>query len=264
MYPVLFKIPLFGGITIHTYGLMVAFGFLVALFYVTRESRRVGENPALAMDLAFYVILAAIIGSRILHVAISERERFFQNPLIFFKIWEGGLVFYGGLIAALAVSIWFIRRHKMNALKTCDIFAPAIALGHAIGRIGCTFAGCCYGRMLDHATWFSITFPPNPKSFAPTGVPLYPTQPMEVVGELLNFAILVVLSRYKRFEGQLIGTYLILYAILRFVVEFYRGDAERGFLFGGLLSTSQTISVILFVIGVLFYVKLWRKGEGLK
>lgn len=262
MYPVLFKIPFFGGITVYSYGVMVALGFVAAILWVTCESRRLGQNPAKAMDLIFSVIVAGIVGSRILHVAIAERQRFSSDPLMIFRIWEGGLVFYGGLIAALVVAIWFIRRNRMPLFLTMDIFAPAIALGHAIGRVGCFLAGCCYGRAVDHDAWYSVIFPAGMKSFAPTGVPLYPTQLMEVAGELAIFAILVVLRRFKRFDGQIITTYLMLYAVLRSVNETFRGDSERGFLVPGWLSTSQFISMILFFAGAAVYVWNWRKFSG--
>lgn len=263
MYPVLFKIPLFGGaaITVYTYGFMVALAFVVGMIWVSRESRRVGQDPAKAMDLAFYIIVAAIIGSRILHVAVSERDRFLQNPLTIFKIWEGGLVFYGGLIASIAVAIWYIRRHNLSFWIISDIFSPAIALGHVFGRIGCFMAGCCHGRIVDHKTWFSIVFPANPSSFAPTGVPLYPTQLMEAAGELVIFFILFFLRRHKRFDGQLLATYLIAYSILRAFVEYFRGDVSRGFVIEPWISTSTFISILMFVAGLLIYIfKLRHRG----
>jgi len=262
MYPVLFKIPIFGGITIYSYGVMVATGFLVAILWITRESRRVGLNPAKTLDLVFYVIVAAIIGSRILHVLIAERERFLSNPLVIFKFWEPGLVFYGGLLASLIVSIWFIRRNKMPVLLTCDVFAPAIAVGHAIGRIGCFLAGCCYGRVVPSPEWYSVIFPTGGRSFAPGGVPLYPTQLMESAGEFIVFILLVILRKYKRFDGQIIATYLMLYAILRASIEFFRGDEERGFLVEPWLSTSQFISILIFASGALLYVKFWKKNDN--
>ena len=258
MYPVLFKIPIFGGITVYTYGFMVAVAFLVAMAWVSRECRIQGVDRNKAMDLAFYIIVAALLGSRILHVFVSERDRFFQNPLILLKIWEGGLVFYGGLIAAVAVAFWYMRRNKLNFWVYADVFAPAIALGHAFGRIGCLMAGCCYGMPVGHKAWYSITFPDNPHSFAPPDIPLYPTQLMEVIGELIIFAILVILRRKKKFNGQLIATWMVLYAIMRALVEIFRGDVTRGFLIEPWFSTSQFISLLIFTVGVIIYVKRWK------
>jgi len=237
--------------------------FLVGMIWVSKESKRVGQDPARAMDLVFYIIVAAILGSRIFHVLISERQRFFENPLILFRIWEGGLVFYGGVIACLIVSIWYMRRHKLPFWIICDVFAPAIALGHVFGRLGCLMAGCCYGRV-SQSTWFAITFPSNPSSFAPTGLPLYPTQLMEATGELLIFFALFILRKHKRFDGQLLATYLIAYSILRAFVEYFRGDVERGFVIEPWISTSQFIGILMFLMGIAIYIKKFhrRGAEG--
>jgi len=261
MYPVLFHIPLFGTtITVYTYGFLVAVAFLAGMMWVSYESKRVGQDPAKAMDLAFYIIVAAILGSRILHVLVSEREQFFENPLILFKIWEGGLVFYGGLLASILTAIWYIRRHKLSFWIISDIFSPAIALGHVFGRLGCLMAGCCFGRTAPQA-WYSITFPDNAHSFAPTGVPLYPTQLMETGGELLIFFFLLFVRKKKRFDGQVFASYIIVYSILRSFVEYFRGDIVRGFIIEPWFSTSQFISIIMFVTGIVIYLKKYhRKG----
>jgi len=264
MYPILLRIPLFGDFTftIYTYGFFVALAFVAGMVWVSYESRRVGENPARAMDLAFYIIVAAIIGSRVLHVLVSERERFLQNPLTIFRIWEGGLVFYGGLIASVIVAVWFMRRHKLSFWIYSDIFSPAIAIGHVLGRIGCLMAGCCYGRVIDHKAWYSIVFPDNPSCFAPIGVPLYPTQIMEAAGELIIFAILFFFRRFKKFDGQIFATYLILYSVLRAFVEYFRGDTSRGFVVEPWISTSTFISILMFLLGVFIYIlKMRQRGE---
>jgi len=258
MHPILLKIPLFGGIHIYTYGFFVAVAFLVGMFWVNRACKREGLNASNAMDLAFYVIVAAIIGSRILHVLVSERQRFFENPLILLKIWEGGLVFYGGFIASVIVGAFYLWRKKMNFWIYSDVFAPAIALGHFFGRIGCFMAGCCYGREVGHDAWYAISFPDNPSTFAPPHRPLYPTQLMEASGELLIFIGLLLLRKHKRFKGQLMGTWLVAYALLRFFVEYFRGDVIRGFVVEPWLSTSQFISVIMFLVGIVIYIKRWN------
>ncbi len=255
MHPVLFEIPLLGGIPVYTYGALVALGFIVGIGWVRYECRRVGLDASKAVDLAFYIILAAIIGSRILYIVLTEWQRFLDNPLVFFKIWEGGLVFYGGLIAALAVSVWYFIRYKMPVLPYCDAFAPAIALGHSIGRIGCFMAGCCFGRPVGHDAWYAVVFPAHAHSFAPPGEPLYPTQLMESAGEFVIFWALFVLRRYKRFDGQLIATYLILYGMVRFVIEFMRGDMDRGFVIPNIISVSQLISIIMIAVGFILYLR---------
>lgn len=266
MYPILFKIPVFGlfgreYLPLHTYGLMVALGFLVGSLIVQHNAKREGEDPAMAIDLVFYILVAAILGSRILHVFVSERDLFFKNPLHLFAVWEGGLVFYGGFIGASLVSIWYFRRHKLSPLKWFDFFAPAIALGHGIGRLGCFFAGCCHGRPLLHDSWFALTFPFDPNSLAPGGVPLYPTQLMEALAEGIIFCLLYWVWRHKKFHGQVIFLYLMIYALARFIIEFYRGDAVRGMFFDTGLSTSQGIAIILFAFGAALYLYKWRRFQ---
>jgi phosphatidylglycerol:prolipoprotein diacylglycerol transferase len=259
MYPVIYKIPIFDGLAINSYGVMVALGFVFGIIWVTRESRRLGQDPARALDLVFYLLIAGIAGSRIFYIVISDWDRFVKNPLTAFQIWRGGLVFYGGFIACLIVGAWYIRRHRMPLLTTLDIFAPALAMGHAIGRIGCLLAGCCYGRVAPAGAWYALTFPKNPDSFAPGGVPLYPTQPMETAGEVIIFGILMLIRHYKKFDGQLMVSYFMLYAVLRYISEFFRGDMERGFIIDPWLSTSQFVSLIMFCIGLFAYIKLWPR-----
>lgn len=246
MHPVLFTIPLFGGLAIHTYGVLVALGFLVGMWWVTAEAKRVGENPERAADLVFYIIIAAIVGSRILYVAVAMREEFLADPLSFFTIWRGGLVFYGGLIAAVLVSVWYTHRHRRSFWKYADLFAPGIAVGHAFGRLGCLAAGCCYGRPVGGVHWWTMVFPPIPGGAPLPGVPLYPTQLMEAAAELGIFFGLLALRHRLRSPGRLFAIYLAAYAVVRFCLEYWRGDPERGALIPGVLSTSQGVAIAAF------------------
>lgn len=259
MFPILFKIP-FIDFPIHGYGVLVAAGFLVGSWVVQYESRRAGEDPARAMDLVFYILIAAIFGSRIVYVLVSEPHKVLENPLYLFRIWEGGLVFYGGFIGAVLISIWYFRKHRLPAWKYADFFAPALALGHGIGRLGCVLTGCCYGRPMLNDTWYALVFPLNPNSLAPGAIPLYPTQLMESGAEFLLFGLTMFLLRRKKIDGQVITIYVMGYAFSRFLIESLRGDAVRGFLFNGLLSTSQLIAIILFAIGYGLYLYRGRKG----
>jgi phosphatidylglycerol---prolipoprotein diacylglyceryl transferase len=261
MYPILFKIPLLGGIPVYSYGLLVATGIVAGILWVRYDARRFGLDPAKAMDLVFYVVLFGIIGSRVVYIIVAEWNRFLQNPLIFFRIWEGGLVFYGGVIFSLIASLWFFRKYKLPVMKYLDIFAPALALGHSIGRLGCLMAGCCYGKPTALESWFSIIFPKNVGSFAPQGIPLFPTQLMESLGEFSIFWILFFLRKHKRFDGQIFGSYLILYGIVRFVVEFFRGDLERGYVLQSLLSISQLMSLVIVAFGLLIHLNYFLRSR---
>ncbi|MFN3740536.1 MAG: prolipoprotein diacylglyceryl transferase [Thermodesulfovibrionales bacterium] len=252
MHPDLFRI---GPITIHTYGVMVAIGFLLGVGLALNQARKEGISPERISDLSFYLLLAAIIGSRVFYILLNPGP-YIKNPLAIFKIWEGGLVFYGGLIFAVITGVIYIKRHSLNLWQVADIFAPSIAIGHAIGRLGCFFAGCCHGRPAD-LPW-AVTFT-DPHSLAPLGIPLHPTQLYEAAGEFVNFIILLILRKRKSFKGELFWTYVMLYSILRFSVEFFRGDAARGMLAEG-LSLAQAISVIMFFIAVGFMTFLRGRG----
>jgi phosphatidylglycerol:prolipoprotein diacylglycerol transferase len=262
MHPILFEIPriefgdwTIGPIPIRLYGLMIGIGFLLGIWLASRQAKKEGIDADRVLDMGVYLLLAAIVGSRLLYVLVNLRE-FEARPLDVFAIWKGGLVFYGGLIGAVAVGIWFIRRHRLPLWKTADIFAPYIALGHMFGRFGCFFAGCCYGAPCSGPV--CVTFS-DPHSLAPVGIALYPTQLFEAGGELMNFLLLLTIYRHRKFDGQVFWLYPALYSILRFIVEFFRGDAARGVWFGGVISTSQIIAILVFCFSLLM---LWRLGRS--
>lgn len=264
MHPILFEIPkidlgnwAIGPIPIRLYGLMIGIGFLLGMTLAARQAKKEGINPDRILDMGVYLLLAAIIGSRLLYVLTSLQE-FRTNPLDVFAIWKGGLVFYGGLLAAVPVGIWYVKKHSLPVWQTADIMAPSISLGHAFGRLGCFFAGCCYGAPCSGPACITFT---DPRSLAPLGVSLYPTQLMESGGELIIFGLLLALRRYKRFDGQIFGLYLLLYAVLRFVIEFFRGDVARGVYFGGLISTSQIIAILIAAAALAGITIGWKKNR---
>jgi phosphatidylglycerol:prolipoprotein diacylglycerol transferase len=253
MHPILFEIPridlgawVIGPIPIRMYGLMIGTGFLLGIALASRRARKEGIDPERILDMGVYLLLAAIIGSRLLYVLTNVAE-FTRSPLDVFAIWKGGLVFYGGLLAAVPTGIWYVRKHKLPVWQTADIMAPSIALAHAFGRLGCFFAGCCYGAPCSGPACITFT---DPHSLAPLGIPLIPTQLMESGGEFLIFLLLLLFVRVKSFHGQIFGLYLVLYAVLRFFMEFYRGDAVRGLYFNGLVSTSQIIALFIIVAAI--------------
>jgi phosphatidylglycerol:prolipoprotein diacylglycerol transferase len=245
MHPVLFRL---GPLTIHTYGVLVALAFLAGITLATREGRRKGVEPDRIMDLGLYILAAAIIGSRLLQVAIEYRY-YSQHPLEIFMIWKGGLVFYGGFILAVLTSVWYLNKHSLPVWRVADIFAPSIALGQAIGRLGCFSAGCCYGKPTG-LPW-GVTFT-DKDTLAVMGVPLHPTQVYESIGTLLIFIFLFLYRKKTAFEGQLFWLYVLLYSALRFTIEFFRGDVERGFMHVASfeLSTSQAVAIAAFLVSV--------------
>lgn len=255
MHPLLFEIPGLH-LRIHTYGLMYALGFLLGLWMIRRESQRLGMSADAMTDLFFYVLIAGTLGSRILYVIVVEPS-LLRHPLDIFKIWKGGLVYYGGLIAAFLTVVYFCRKKRLPFWKVADVYVLALALGHALGRIGCFFAGCCYGKTCEPHAWYAIVFPESQYGVAPANIALYPTQLLESAGNFLIFAILFLFRRKKSFDGQVFLLYVVLYGMLRSSVEVLRGDKVRGYVIPEILSTSQFISglMILSAVGVW----IWRR-----
>lgn len=239
MYPILCRL---GGFTVYAYGFFIAIGFVVGFILAIRSARKNGIPFNRVVDLFFYTLLSSIIGSRLLHV-LTNFTVFYHDPLKIFNIQEGGLVFYGGLLLAGAVAVAYMKWNRLPVWKMADVFSPLIALGLFFGRIGCFFAGCCYGRETD-LPW-GIAFR-NPESLARLNVPLHPTQLYEAGSALAIFFLLLWTEKRKRFEGQIFWAFLLLYSLARAVVELFRDD-PRGKFFGTPLSTSQGIGIILAV-----------------
>lgn len=251
MFPELFKA---GPVTLYTYGLFIAIGFFAALTLSKKIASSNQVKTEIVTDLFFIILIAALIGSRGLYVII-EYEAFKNSWIDVFKIWNGGLVFYGGFIAAVASALFYLRLKQINPLLMGDIVFPGIALGHAIGRIGCFFAGCCYGK--PTSAFFAVCFT-HPLTLAPQHVHLHPTQLYSVASNLFIFAVLIGVSIHKRFNGMVTITYLILYAVLRSTIEYFRGD-YRGTLLNGYLSTSQGISLLVALAGIILMIILFKR-----
>lgn len=255
MHPILFEI---GPLRIFTYGFFLALAFLIAIGLAGREARRVGARVDRVYDLCFYIVLAAIVGSRLLHVLLSPAY-FWAHPLEIIKLWKGGLAFQGGVFLGVVVAVVYMRWHQMPILGTFDILTVGTPLGQSIGRIGCFMAGCCYGRPCD-LPW-AVTFT-DPNTLAPPGIPIHPTQLYESFLALGNFAIIFWLRKRKRFDGQLTATYLMLAGLIRFGVEFFRGD-YRGPIIAGGMPLTQVIALLLAVImGAWLFFRLWQVRSG--
>ena len=203
MYPRLFEIPEIFGIgplTIYTYGVMLAAAYLAGLQLAIVRGRKAGLDAGRLLDLGVYLVIAALVGAKLLLLLINF-SYFRNNPDEILVLARSGGVFYGGLITATLVAFWYIRRHTLPFWTTCDMFAPGIALGHVIGRMGCLMAGCCYGREAP-GSWLAVTFPQNPFSLAPAGIPLLPSQLFEAAGEIAIFLLLSVPVHVSHFNNQ--------------------------------------------------------------
>ena len=257
MHDILFRIN--DRFAIHSYGVMAMIGFLSALFVARWRARRAGLLPDEVTDICVWALLAGIVGSRIAYI-LQNTDYFFDSRRpgwsIFdlVKIWQGGLVFYGGLIGALAVTLLLLRAKRLKMLPVLDVLAPSLALGHAFGRIGCYLHGCCYGVPVHAGAWYGCVFPRNALPYLsdreaplyiPPGTPLWPTQLVSSFDLFCIFIILSLFFRHQRRSGEVLALYLILYSVERFIVEFFRGDTHLP----GQLSQAQWISIGIFIAG---------------
>jgi phosphatidylglycerol:prolipoprotein diacylglycerol transferase len=255
VYPELFSI---GPVTVYTYGVLLAASYLLGLRLAMSRAKARGLDSSRVLDLGIYIIISALVGAKLL-LFVVDFDQFRQSPAELLSLARSGGVFYGGLILAVVVAFWYIWKHNLPFWTTTDVFAPGIALGHVTGRLGCLAAGCCYGKPTDVA--WAIVFN-NPAAAAnvgtPLGVPLHPTQIYEAGAELLILVLLLFTEKKGRlFAGRTFWLYMFLYAVSRFIIEFYRGD-PRGIVFG--ISTSQFISLILAPLSIVMLIWLSRKG----
>ncbi len=249
MHPILVQL---GPLPIHTYGFLIAMGFIVATQVMQYNARRSGIDADKLQDLIFFGLVIGFIGARFFFV-LTRFSYFMENPLDIFKVWEGGLVFYGGPIFTIPFIVWFSKKHKFPIWKTLDCLTPGLVVAHAFGRLGCLAAGCCYGR--PTGTDFGIVLNSELVDPAMRGIHLHPTQIYESVSLFILFAGLMLLFKKRKFDSQVSLVYLMTYPIIRSVIEIYRGDTIRGFIIDGVLSTSQFISVIIFIGASIIMVK---------
>ncbi len=257
MHPILFQI---GNWPVYSYGVLLAVAYLVALQLAVVRARHRGIDGARVMDLGIYLIIAALVGAKLMLIVVDFKY-FVANPREIASLVRAGGVFYGGLLGALVTALVLVRRYNFRIWTTADLFAPGIALGHVIGRLGCLLAGCCYGKPTD-LPW-GITFT-NPEAAAnvgtPLGIPLHPTQLYDAGAELLILILLLVTERRGRpFEGRTFWLYMLLYGISRFIIEFFRGD-DRGVMMG--VSTSQFVSLIVVPLAIAMLLRLRTRARG--
>ncbi|MGC2725058.1 MAG: prolipoprotein diacylglyceryl transferase [Candidatus Acidiferrales bacterium] len=258
MHPILFK---FGGIPIYTYGVLVASGVLLSLWYGRRQAPRAGVDPDKLWNMGIYFVLVALIVAKI-WLVFSAWDYYMANPREIFSIatFQSGGTFYGGVVGGVLTILLYTHFQKMPLLPTLDTCAAALPIGHAIGRMGCFFAGCCYGKPTT-VPW-GVTFTnPTASELAgtPLGVHLHPTQLYEASLEFLNFLFLMWLGKRQRFVGQIFGGYLMLYGTERGIIEFFRGDPGRSTMFHDSVSLMQLVSVGLIITGAFLW---WRGLQG--
>lgn len=244
MFPELFKI---GGITIYSYGLMIALGIVCALCLALYRGKKKGFNAEVVTDLSFYAMIGGIIGAKVLYF-ITEAPSIINKPSVIFSMLTSGFVVYGAILGGVLGAYLYCRHRKLEFLKYFDLLVPSLALAQGIGRIGCLLAGCCYGKETNSV--LGIVF--KHSDYAPNCVKIYPTQIFSSAGDFLIAAILIIYARKDRRQGKVAGLYMILYSIGRFFVEFLRDD-PRGKI--GSFSTSQFICLFILVGGIILMYK---------
>lgn len=281
MLPTLFEI---GPLKIHMYGLMIAVGFLTGLHFVQKDAVKRGMNPKVFSDMGFVLLFIGLAGTRVAHIIMFPEEYSWNDPLGWIAVWNGGLVFQGALPPTLIYAIWYLRRHKVPFWPACDVMMPYLPLGHAFGRLGCFFYGCCYGKPTDmpwgiparRVPW-DVTKPAvgspafrdhmsrfsNVTELSHWSHPIHPTQLYEAVGLLCLFGLMLLLrKKWHPFVGFTMPTYFVLYGALRFVVEMYRGDHNPVHMGG--LTDQQIFSLGAAAAGVVLFVILWVRSNQAK
>ena len=261
MYPILFRI---GSFPVNTYGVFLAIAFLCAIFVTVRLAARDGLPKEKIYDLCLWLLLSSLVGSKLLMLFTEPEYR--ANPRLLFSLdfLRSGGVFYGGLIGAVLAGFFLMRRWKLPWWKTADACAPGIALGNFFGRQGCFSAGCCWGKPTTLPWGVQFTEAGHEITGVPTGVHLHPTQLYESFAMLLVFFFLLWLHKKKKFSGQVILAYAVIYATVRFLIEFVRDD-PRGDVLGLTtmtgLSTSQLIGLVVGIGALILLIIRWRRAS---
>lgn len=252
------------GLQIPSYGLMMALAFIMAILLAYYRTKKAGLDPDKLLNLAIIAILTGIAGSYLLYIFVTYSFKTIIASIAdgsFSVFKDGGLVYYGGFILAAVCCVLYLVKKKLNVAHYAAVVMPVIPLAHAIGRVGCFLAGCCYGKVCD--TPFSVIYPVGvPVSDVPTGVPVFPVQLLESALNIILFVILLLYTKKRMKSASVIFLYLFSYAIIRFTTELFRADEIRGIFIG--LSTSQWISILLFVAGVVGFVLLRVKERRIE
>ncbi len=252
MFPISLQL---GPFTINAHGVMMALGFIAGWLLIRNEARRKGLDREALEGLLPYAVIGGLIGARLNYLLFSDLGHYLENPWDILTIWRGGIALQGGLIGGLLVGIWYCRRHRLPFWQVADAFSPGLLLGQAWGRFGDLLVGGEYGTPTD-LPW-AITFT-DPRSQAPLGVPLHPTQLYEMIWDLLVLGIIWLTRRMPGYDGRSFLQYAFLYSLGRFVIEYFRGDKLIFSFLGREFSSAMTISALVMVLSVFLH---WKMGE---
>lgn len=249
MWPILLKL---GSFTLQTVGILHTLGIVTAIWWAWRKAPLFEIEKDDILNLSWTLVLWAVIGARVFSIFFDGSLLWYlHHPIQMLMVWHGGFTFYGGFLFAATAGIWYVHKRGLDGWNIADTIAPALALGIAVGRLGCLASGDSYGKV-THVPW-AITFT-NPHSLAPVDLPLHPTQIYAVIGALLVFILLGYWYHQRQFKGELFLVFMMSYAVERSFVEIFRND-PRGVYLNGWISTSQIISLFVFIAGVWMYFK---------
>lgn len=257
MYPVLIKL---GPVTIHTYGFLLAVGVLLGLAVGIKLAKKEELDTRIVTDFVFYAILIGLVGAK-LWLFVADIGYYLKDTSRIPSLLTSGGTFQGGVIFGALFVVWYARKHNLNMKKIGDALFPGVALAHFFGRMGCFSAGCCWGRDAAGCS-IAVEFTnPHTTTGVPHDIPLYPTQLIEAILNLLNFVILLLFYRKKKFDGQIFVLYIFNYSVIRFIVEFFRGDTDRGYIFGGMDHpfTSLSVPQLVSIIGIILAIVLFKR-----
>jgi len=243
MHPELVHI---GSLTVYTYAFLIALGTLIAALFTKWRAKKELRLKELSNNFFYLIFIAGFVGGKLFYY-LENPSKYFNNPKLLLDNFSGGFVFYGSFITIIPVLIWYLKKHKILVLPMLDILAITTLIVHSIGRLGCFFGGCCYGKPTDSFT--GMVFPTT------HGTKVHPSQLYEITALLIIMAILLYIKKKQQFKGQLFLLYIIFYAIARNILELFRGDT-RGFIIDGVLSHSQFIALVLILTTIFIYQKI--------
>jgi len=258
MKPILFSI---GKINIPAFFLMIMIATLAATFYGYKLAKKEGADPIVILDFGIIAIIASVIGSRLFHIFIENPSYYYENPIRIFYFWQGGFVSVGAFVFTIISWIVYVKVRRLEGWRYFDISAAIVPVSIFFVRLGCFFAGCCYGKPTHFFIHLVFKNPASAGGAAHPGVPLHATQVYSMINALIMGIILYFVYRYKKFHGQVLAIFLMYYGVSRFFIEFLRGDEDRGLFFGKMLSTGQIAMIFSFISGIVIYFVLCSKNK---
>lgn len=250
-----------GEFVIPTFFFMVMVASLAATFYITWQAGRKGMSQIAILDIGMYGTLFGIIGARLFHVFVEAPSYYWADPIRVFYIWQGGFVGYGVFLGILISSLVYLKIKHLPILEYTDLIALGCPIIIFMVRIGCIGAGCCYGKPTDFPIHLIFNNPASDAAQYYQGIPLHATQIYDMLNATFDFIIIHLVDKRKKFTGQITLLFFMIYAFNRFLIEFLRGDTDRGTYFGGIISTSQIVGICIWIVCGSLYLK-WNHQKN--